>query len=112
MYYATGLQGALAELSTLGFSWKKTKERNRKIVCFIFFEKKKIARAATLAEIPSKIRGHLEKLKLSVGSSSAGAGRYNELKIMSCVSTLTISCMCKLTHEVDPCHVCHLHDHL
>ena len=61
-------------MSTLGFSWKKTKERNRKIVYFIFFEKKKIARAATLAEIPSKIRGHLEKLKLSVGSSSAGAG--------------------------------------
>ena len=38
-------------MSTLGFSWKKTKERNRKIVYFIFFEKEKIARAATLRQV-------------------------------------------------------------
>ena len=41
-------------------TWKKTKERN-KTVFFIFMDKQKIGRAATLAGIPLAVRKHFEK---------------------------------------------------
>jgi len=54
------VQDALSEFTSRGITWKKTKERN-KTVFFIFMDKQKIGRAATLTGIPLAVRKHFEK---------------------------------------------------
>ena len=99
------VQEALAELTSLGITWKKQRDRGKKIF-YVYLDKKKIGRATAEAGVPLVVQKHLKKL--SAGDHTPPLFRLHcilmmdvcmdALTIMSCVSTLTISCMCKLAH--------------
>ena len=99
------VQEALAELTSLGITWKKQRDRGKKIF-YVYLDRRKIGRATTEAGVPLVVQKHLKEL--SAGDHAPPLFRLHcilmmdvcmdALTIMSCVSTLTISCMCKLAH--------------
>ena len=58
------VQDALSEFTSRGITWKKTKERNKAVLTaafFVFMDKQRIWRAATLTGIPLAARKRFEK---------------------------------------------------
>lgn len=97
--------GGSGGADSLGITWKKQRDRGKKIF-YVHLDKKKIGRATAEAGVPLVVQKHLKKL--SAGDHTPPLFRLHcilmmdvcmgALTIMSCVSKLTISCMCKLAH--------------
>jgi len=109
------VQEALLMLKEAGITIKKAKEA-RGTCFFVFADKKKIGRAKTKADAPVVVAKYRDKLKKQLESGDSHlpvtftslpvplgpdlrcSAAAADAATRSCVSTLTISCMCKLAH--------------
>jgi hypothetical protein len=110
-----GLQDALLMLNEAGITIKTATDASGTWF-FVFADKKKIGRAKTKADVPVVVAKYRDKLKKQLESGDSHlpvtftslpvplgpdlrcSAAAADAATRSCVSTLTISCMCKLAH--------------